>query len=176
MLCSLHLYTVELCSSIHCHLLADFIHRAMRHLHKQNFHLYYLSHFITSFPLTIYFLFTGMSLNFRKRKPNQTVLLSTQKCVESYKQWMQVRNKVAEEISGGTRDKTVGVNTVQGNATISYFYVCIFVCATLSQWVTLPGHTSQVGQYVVKLSVCDLSKCREFREHNDGAAIIASTS
>lgn len=54
--------------------------------------------------------------------------------------------------------------------------ICVFVCVTISQWVALPGHTSQVGQHVVKLSVRDLSKRREFWEHNDGAAIISSTA
>lgn len=50
------------------------------------------------------------------------------------------------------------------------------MCVASIQWGTLPGHTSQVGQHVVKLSVRDLSKRREFWEHNDGASIISSTS
>lgn len=41
---------------------------------------------------------------------------------------------------------------------------------------TLPWDACQVGQHVVKLLVCDLPKCREFWEHNDGAAIISSSS
>lgn len=47
---------------------------------------------------------------------------------------------------------------------------------TLSQYVILPGYTSQVGQHVVELAVCYLSKCGEFWEHNDGTAIISSPS
>jgi len=45
-----------------------------------------------------------------------------------------------------------------------------------SRWGTLPRHAGQVGQHVVELSVCDLSKRWELWEHNDGAAIISSTS
>lgn len=81
---------------------------------------------------------------------------------------MKIRYKVEEESV-----MWIEFNSMQQS---QYFYVCIFACVTLSQWVTLPGHTGQVGQHVVKLSVCDLSECGEFWEHDDGAAIISSTS
>lgn len=51
----------------------------------------------------------------------------------------------------------------------------MWISAATSQSVTLPGHTCQVGQHIVKLSVCDFSKCGEFWENNDRTAIISST-
>lgn len=52
----------------------------------------------------------------------------------------------------------------------------LVICAIQGQCVVLPGYTRQVGQHVVKIPVCYVSKCGELWKHNDGTAILTSPS